>query len=196
VPILHLVAGPNGAGKSTLYSYLIAPRYPTLEFVNADVHEREYLSHIADPLRRSEAARSWADARRDALLRQGDSFVTETVFSHPSKLALVEDAQTRGYSVVLYVVCLDEPRVLLRRVKRRVGEGGHHVPANKILERYPRTLANLALAIRIADMAMLFDAGEVSAGGPHLLATCSRGAVELHAAPLPRWAARMLGPDA
>ena len=121
--ILHLIAGPNGAGKSTLYDYLIAPRHPTLEFVNADIHEREHLSHITNPVKRSEAARTWADARRAGLLRRGTSFISETVFSHPSKLDLISTAQARGFSVVLYVVCLDEPRLLLQRVRRRVGEG-------------------------------------------------------------------------
>ena len=191
--ILHLIAGPNGAGKSTLYDYLIAPRHPTLEFVNADIHEREHLSHITNPVKRSEAARTWADARRAGLLRRGTSFISETVFSHPSKLDLISTAQARGFSVVLYVVCLDEPRLLLQRVRRRVGEGGHHVPPNKILERYPRTLANLAQAVKLANMSMLFDAREVSNGGPRLLAVCSGADVELHASPLPRWAADMLG---
>ena len=191
--ILHLIGGPNGAGKSTLYDYLIAPRHPTLEFVNADIHEREHLSQIINPVKRSEAARTWADARRASLLRRGTSFVSETVFSHPSKLDLIGTAQARGFSVVLYVVCLDEPRLLLQRVRRRVGEGGHHVPPNKIRERYPRTLANLAQALKLADMSMLFDAQEVSTGGPRLVAVCSGAEVELHASPLPRWAAGMLG---
>ena len=192
VAILHLIAGPNGAGKSTLYDYLIAPRYPGREFVNADLHERDHLAHIANPQKRSDAARAWADARRAGLLRRGASFVTETVFSHPSKLELIESARARGFSVVLYVVCLDEPRVLLARVRRRVGEGGHHVPPDKILGRYPRTLANLAQAVKLADMSMLFDALEVSRGGPRLVAVCADGGMELHASPLPRWAAGML----
>ena len=190
--VLHLIAGPNGAGKSTLYDYLIAPGFPALEFVNADLYERDHLAHVANAQARSEAARVWADARRATLLRSGTSLVSETVFSHPSKLRLIESARAHGFSVVLYVVCLDEPRVLLARVRRRVGEGGHHVPPNKILERYPRTLANLAQAVKLADMSMLFDAPEVSRGGPRLVAVCADGGVELHASPLPRWAAGML----
>ena len=93
---------------------------------------------------------------------------------------------------MLYVVCLDEPRVPLARVRRRVGEGGHHVPPNKILERYPRTLANLAQAVKLADMSMLFDARDVSRGGLRLAAVSADGGAELHASPLPRWAAAML----
>ncbi|RYY73137.1 MAG: hypothetical protein EOO24_46615, partial [Comamonadaceae bacterium] len=62
----HLLAGPNGAGKSTLYRALVRDGIlgQTLEFVNADLHERDHLQGIADPEARSEAARAWADARR------------------------------------------------------------------------------------------------------------------------------------
>ncbi len=191
--LLHLIAGPNGAGKSTLYHYLIAPRYPTLEFVNADEHERQALQHMANPVQRSLAARNWADARRTALLTEGVSFVSETVFSHPSKIALIQQAQASGFRVMLYVLCLDEPRLLLKRVRQRVKEGGHAVPSNKVLERYPRTIANLAQAVRLADMSLLFDAQDTQMGGPRLLAICSKENTELHASTMPRWAREVLG---
>lgn len=194
MPVLHLIAGPNGAGKSTLYQYLIEPRYPVLQFVNADHFERDHLTHVNNPLQRSLAARSWADERRQTLLRDGKSFVSETVFSHPSKLRLIEQAQSHGFSVLLYVVCLDEPRLLLKRVRQRVKEGGHAVPSNKILERYPRTVAHLSQAVRLADMSMLFDAIDTSVGGPHLLAVCTKGHTEIHSPVLPRWARQVLDP--
>ena len=194
MPIFHLIAGPNGSGKTTLYHFLIAPRYPALEFVNADLYERDHLRHLVNPVQRSEAARAWADARREYLLRQGESFVSETVFSHPSKLSLIRHAKTQGFSVALYVLCLDEPRLLVKRVKQRVNEGGHSVPVNKILERYPRTVANLVHAVKLADTAMLFDALDVSEGGPRLLAICAGGETDLHSTALPGWAKRVLGP--
>jgi predicted ABC-type ATPase len=192
MPILHLIAGPNGAGKSTLYRYLIQPRYPTLVFVNADIHEQATLQHIDDPVRRSQAAREWAEGERQARLRLGESFVSETVFSHPSKLDLLRQARTAGFEVALYVVCLDQPRELLRRVRQRVREGGHAVPANKVLERYPRTLGHLSEAVRLADLSMLFDAADISAGGPSLVATVAGGHLTRHATPLPAWARRVL----
>jgi predicted ABC-type ATPase len=194
VPVLHLVAGPNGAGKFTLYRYLIQPRYPHLVFINADEYERDSLQHIANPLQRSVAARAWADGQRDASLVLGESFVSETVFSHPSKLELMRQAKAAGFEVALYVVCLDEPRALLRRVRQRVREGGHVVPASKILERYPRTVANLAHAVRIANLAMLFHAAETSEGGPLLVATVAEGQVTTHTPSLPLWARKVLAP--
>jgi predicted ABC-type ATPase len=158
-PELHLIAGPNGVGKSSLYAHRVADGtiHPDAEFVNADLYERDHLQHIADPQARSEAARHWADARRAELLASGISFVSETVFSHESKLDLIRDAQAAGFVVSLYVLCLDDPQQLLPRVAQRVTEGGHSVPPERILQRYPRTVANLKQAIRIADVAFLYD---------------------------------------
>jgi predicted ABC-type ATPase len=194
MPVLHLIAGPNGAGKSTLYRYLIQPRYPQLPFINADLYERERLGHIRHAARRSEAARTWADAQREARLKAGQAFVSETVFSHPSKLQLIVDARALGFEVALYAVCLDEPRRLLERVQQRVHEGGHGVPADKILARYPRTVENLRLAVLEVQLAMLFDAADVETGGPHLVASVVAGRVRRHGAWLPGWARKVLGP--
>lgn len=60
-----------------------------LEFVNADLFEAAQLAQVVDPKARSEQARLWADQRRATLLCAGRSFVSETVFSHPSKLQLL-----------------------------------------------------------------------------------------------------------
>jgi predicted ABC-type ATPase len=125
-PCFHLLAGPNGAGKSTLYQALTADGIvPTVcEFVNADLYERSHLGHITDQRARSQVARAWADARREELLARGQSFVSETVFSHPSKLQLIASAQQAGF-----VVALDDPHQLLARVAKRISEGGHNLVA-------------------------------------------------------------------
>lgn len=191
----HLLAEPNGAGKSTLYRALVREGIlgPPLEFVNADLHEQAQLQHILDAQERSLAARAWADARRAALIEARTPFASETVFSHPSKLALIDHARSRGFTVALHVVALDEPQRLVERVARRVHEGGHPVPPDRILARYPRALALLAQAVRRVDVAYLYDGAEVEAGGPQLVAVCTAaGATEL-AHPIPAWAQDMLG---
>ena len=102
---------------------------PLAEFVNADLYESAHLQHMADPQARSEAARVWADGRRNSLLKAGHAFVSETVFSHESKRALIHEAQQQGFFVMLLVVCLDDPKSLLKRVANRIREGGHNVPS-------------------------------------------------------------------
>ncbi len=197
-PVFFLLAGPNGAGKSTLYRAAadegLIP--PDLEFVNADLHEARHLQHIADPVERSEAARAWADARRPALLAAGVSFVSETVFSHPSKLALIEEARRVGFIVVLLVVCVDDPRQLLVRVAQRVLEGGHAVPDDRVLARYPRTLAHLRQAVQRVDLALMYDTSDVGETGgiqaPRLVARSRQGQVVWTAPRQPAWVTRLL----
>ena len=190
----HLIAGPNGAGKSTLYRALVRDGIlgPPLEFVNADLYESTHLQHITDAQERSEAARTWAEARRAALLTARTPFASETVFSHPSKLALMEEAQRHGYTVALYIVALDDPTRLLDRVAQRVREGGHPVPPERILARYPRTMAHLAQAVCLADVAYLYDATEVAEGGPRLVAIRTATATTALVDAMPAWVERML----
>lgn len=181
-PVFYLLAGPNGAGKSTLYRSALASGLipPDAEFINADLHEAAHLQHMAHPVKRSQAARDWADQRRAACLAAGVSFVSETVFSHPSKVALLAAAQAAGFAVVLLVVCVDEPRQLLARVQQRENEGGHSVPPERILARYPRTLAHLAKALAVADLALLYDTSGPRnrvVQPPRLVARCRSGRV-------------------
>ncbi len=194
-PVFHLLAGPNGAGKSTLYRALVRDEIISGEliFVNADIFEREHLQHIVDPGQRSEAARDWADAQRAGKLARGESFVSETVFSHESKLALIDEAVAHGYVVALYVVALDDPQRLLARVQRRVREGGHDVPPERILARYPRTLANLSQAVGRATVAYLYESRELDQGGPQMVAICNGEKVTAFVEPLPQWAQQVLG---
>lgn len=191
----HLLAGPNGAGKSTLYRALVREGIlgPPLEFVNADLYEKAHLQHIANPQARSEAARQWADDRRATLLHEGADFASETVFSHPSKLALIEEAQRCGYTVALYIVALDDPSRLLSRVAQRVREGGHPVPPARILARYLRTLENLAQAVRLANVSYLYDAAEATGTGPQLVAVCTPHETTPLTPRLPHWAQQLAG---
>ena len=193
-PIFHLLAGPNGAGKSTLYRALVSNGDigKALEFVNADLYEQRHLQHIVDLQKRSETARDWADDRREALLKSKGSFVSETVFSHESKLALITHAQAAGYQVVLHIVSVDDPQRLLARVSQRVREGGHNVPAQRILDRYPRTMANLKKAIRLADLTFVYDADDGERGAHLLVAMCEKERTTQLVSQLPLWAAQML----
>ena len=196
-PIFHLLAGPNGAGKSTLYRALVSTGSiaKALEFVNADLYEQSHLQHIVDLQARSEAARDWADNRREVLLNAKTSFVSETVFSHDSKLALVTQAQALGFDVILYVVSVDDPQRLLARVSQRVREGGHHVPADRILQRYPRTMANLKKAVWLANLAFIYDAAEAELGAHLLVAMCEKTQTTLLVSKTPAWVALLVLQD-
>ena len=193
MPVLHLIAGPHGAGKSTLHRFLVAPRHPGLAFISGQDHAHAHLLHITDPVRRARAARAWADDQRQVLLREGRSFVSETGFSHPSRVALLAQARTLGFEVVLYAMGLDEPRRLLQRVSQRTREGGPEIPSHKVLERYARCLFHLRQAVMLADLALLIDACDAQDGGPRLIASVTAGQMHLHSALRPRWIDKVLG---
>ncbi|WP_296916883.1 hypothetical protein [Polaromonas sp.] len=144
------------------------------------------LQHITYPEQRSKAARDWADAPRTARLSARESFVSEAVFSHESKLTLIEEAVPHGFVVALYVVALDDPQRLLARIQQRVREGGHDVPPDRILARYPRTLINLSKALGLAAAAYLYESRELDDGGPHMVAICKGGKVTAFVESLPQ----------
>jgi hypothetical protein len=68
----------------------------------------------------------------------------------------------------------------------RVSQGGHDVPTNKLVARYPRIFANLKTAIRELPHVWIFDNDDLRT--PYrLVAIYERGQmVKLHQ-PVPRW---------
>ena len=90
------------------------------------------------------------------------------------------------------MVSVDDPQRLLARVSQRVQEGGHNVPASRILERYPRTMANLKQAVRLANLAFIYDAAEVEYGGHLLVVMCEKERITSLVDQLPVWVETML----
>ncbi len=182
-PTLILIAGPNGAGKSTLYEKRIAPNFAG-PFINADIIQREELRDIG-PEAAYEAAEI-ATRRRRELLAMGRDFVTETVFSHPSKLVLVNEAQALGYSVWVLHVGVDDPDLSVARVAYRVENGGHTVPETKIRERYERSAPLIREAVKLADTGLVYD-NSVAGRPPKLVLTFDRGSLMVVRAAPPSW---------
>jgi len=151
---LDLVVGPNGAGKSTFVELTLAPLLPGSAFVNADEIAKQRWPE--DPASHSYEAARVAAATRAKLIELGASFIAETVFSHPSKLELIEAARAADYTIVLHVLLIPEG-LAVERVRLRVDAGGHSVPANKIRERYQRLWGLVATAIIRCDSATVYD---------------------------------------
>lgn len=152
-PVLHLIVGPNGAGKSTLYAKVIGPT-TRLDFVNAD--EIAHARWPGEEVERSYDAAVLAAEERDRRIADRRSFVAETVFSHESKLALIDQARANGYVVILHVVIVPE-ELAVARVADRARVGGHDVPEDKIRSRYYRLWPLVVDAIGRADEAHVYD---------------------------------------
>ena len=167
---LDLVIGPNGAGKSTFVALTLAPLLRGSVFVNADEIARTRWPD--DAAAHSYDAARVAAATRAALIARGRSFIAETVFSHPSKLELVDSAHGAGYVVALHVLLIPE-ELAVQRVAYRVRAGGHQVPEIKVRERYQRLWALAATAIGRCDLATVYDNSQRS--GPRIVAQFSGG---------------------
>lgn len=183
---LDLVVGPNGAGKSSFVEFTLAPLLPTSVFVNADEIARQRWP--ADAAAHAyEAAKIAADTRA-RLIELCRAFIAETVFSHPSKLELIDSAHAASYTVVLHVLLIPE-ELAVQRVRYRVNAGGHDVPEDKIRQRYQRLWPLVAIAITHCDSATVFDNSALK--GPRIVAQMSAG--QLVGAPnWPAWAPHLL----
>ena len=190
-PLLVVLAGINGAGKSTFYFQSL--RHLNLPFVNADLIAAQLWPQ--EPFAHAYEAAERAAQMRDQFLARKRSFVTETVFSHVSKVSLIEKAKGTGYRVILIYIHLDGSDLARMRVEERVGRGGHPVPDEKIIQRFPRLLKHLHPAIAVADVALLYDNSIL--GEPFRHIATVKGGV-LQATPsqaLPEWASKLLQHD-
>jgi predicted ABC-type ATPase len=178
---LDLVVGPNGAGKSTFIAFTLTPLLPHSVVVNADEIARQrwpddQASHAY------EAAQVAADTRA-RLIEMGQSFIAETVFSHPSKLDLIGAAHAGGFTVVLHVLLIPED-LAVQRVRYRVAAGGHDVPEKKIRQRHRRLWSLVADGIALSDTATIYDNSRLR--GPRIIAQFS-GADIIGSPDWPTW---------
>jgi predicted ABC-type ATPase len=70
---------------------------------------------------------------------------------------------------------------------------GHPVAAERILTRFPRTLANLTQGVRLADAAVLYDSQDVTPGTHTAVAMCKGNWTKELVQPVPQWAQLVLG---
>ncbi|MEA5454724.1 zeta toxin family protein [Sinomonas sp. JGH33] len=180
-PVLHVLAGPNGAGKTTFVERVLGPS-TGLPFINADAIAAHKWPG-AEVEHSYEAARA-ADDQRNTLLAAGASFITETVFSHPSKVELVERAAAHGYLVTLHVIMIPE-ETTVRRVDYRASHGGHSVPESKIRGRYSRLWSHVAAARLVADRSRFYDNSK--AASPFRLVAVYEHGVEAGESQWPPW---------
>ncbi|ARS41060.1 hypothetical protein CA265_15920 [Sphingobacteriaceae bacterium GW460-11-11-14-LB5] len=125
-----------------------------------------------------------ADFIRYSLIRSKKSFSFETVFSHPSKLELIDFAHRNNYKVYLYFIGTETPKMNLERVKDRILKGGHLVEAEKIEKRYFLTMDLLIDMLKKADETYLWD----NSGIKHdFVGNIKDGILNLEVLNVPNW---------
>ncbi len=168
-PVLHLIAGPNGAGNSTFFGRVLGP-ITHLPFINADeIAAARWPGHEVEHA--YGAAAIAAEERQDRIAAR-QSFVTETDFSHESKVELLRQAEAAGYRTTLHILMIPVDLAVVR-VGLRVDQGGHDVPEEKIRSRHARLWTHVCEAIGVVDEAIVYDSS--SAVGYRRVATYLNG---------------------
>jgi len=184
---LWLLAGGNGAGKSTFYKTRLKPL--GMAFINADVLAKQLFPNETEE--RSYEAAKIAESLRLELLTEGRSFCFETVFSHPSKIDFIAKAKAMGYETILVFVHLENAALNQARVSQRVSEGGHHVPAKKVINRIPKVMQNIKQALPLFDFSYVLDNSRLD--NPfHQVAVIKNGQICFITNPIPAWTSALL----
>ncbi|MDT4853339.1 Zeta toxin [compost metagenome] len=151
-PLCTILAGPNGSGKSSIYAKMKPPG----EFVNADLIEAALEGDLSKGERQVKAGRA-AITRVRELIETRTDFVFETTLSSHHSIKVIEDAIDHGFEVGLLFVALDHPQRNVERVRFRVADGGHNIPAPDIIRRYTASFSNLGRALKLVHSAAIID---------------------------------------
>ncbi len=153
---MYIIAGPNGSGKTTFATQFLPAYANCPRFINADL-----IAQGLSPFK----PRTVAIKSRKLVLEQiheymdkGCSFGFETTLSGKLYLKLFEDMKTQGYRLHIFYLWIPTTRLALARIKNRVAEGGHPVPAGDVRRRFERSLTNFFGSYQaIANDWTLFD---------------------------------------
>lgn len=160
-----VAAGTNGAGKSVIAGEFLTARAAGAYF-NPDLAARAMAQR--EGLSALEAnARAWNlgfELLNRSIERHQD-FSFETTLGGNSITQALLRAAASGLDVFIFYVGLDSPERHIARVAARVARGGHPIAAEKIRERYPKSLANLIKLLGCASEVRVYDNSTESADG-------------------------------
>ena len=153
---VYIIAGPNGSGKTTFAKEFLPEYVRCVNFVNADL--------IAQGLAPFEPRAAAIKAGKLVIqqiyeyARRGVDFAFETTLSGKSYVSLLAKLKAKGYSLHLFFLWIPTPELAIARIKDRVAEGGHYVPAEDVRRRFVRGISNFfSLYEPLLNSWMLFD---------------------------------------
>ena len=135
MPRLYIISGCNGAGKTTASYSLLPEMLGCKDFVNSD----EFAKGLSpfDPSKASIQASRYMLMKIRYLLKRNQDFAVETTLATRTLMKIVKQAQAAGYTVTLLYFWLNSPELAVERVRARVEAGGHDIPVETIIRRYP-----------------------------------------------------------
>lgn len=137
---VYIIGGPNGSGK-TIFAKMFLPDYVKCpNFVNADL--------IAQGLAPFEPRSAAIKAGKLVLgqihefAQRGVDFAFETTLSGKSYANLFSALKKKGYAIHLFFLWVPSAELAIARIRDRVRDGGHNVPAIDVRRRFIRGLRN------------------------------------------------------
>jgi predicted ABC-type ATPase len=112
-----------------------------IRFLNADEIARG-LSPLRPEAVAFKAGKLLLSELRELIDRQ-ETFALESTLSGKTYVKIFENAKQHGYAIELHFVWIPDVREAIRRVRQRVIEGGHDVPADDIRRRFARSTQHL-----------------------------------------------------
>lgn len=135
-----IIAGPNGAGKTTFAREFLPNEAACPVFVNADLIAAG-LAPFSPETAAVQAGRLML-AELDRYFTAKASFAFETTLSGRTYLRHIQRWKNAGYRVELIFLRLNNAEEAVARVRQRVLQGGHHIPADVIRRRFQSGLDN------------------------------------------------------
>ena len=186
-PKLLIIAGPNGAGKTTVTSRILRHEWvENCEYINPDFIARDKFGDWNSKEMVLKAA-NFAEECREKCLENNKSLIFETVLSAPDKIDFIQRASQQNYFIRLFFIGTNNPHINSLRVAKRVMQGGHDVPLQKIISRYYKSIANCILLSKIVDRLYVYD-NSIEDKLPELLFRANNGKLIKQYTPIHEWA--------
>ena len=152
--------GPNGAGKTTFALKYLSEIAHCRRFINADLIASG-LSPLSPDLEQTAASKLFLREIQQAIER-GEDFSFETTLSGRTNLNRIRKLQESGWRVELIYLYLPDVETSIARVAERVSHGGHDIPMDALIRRYPRSLNNLLnLYAPLCDRTLCLENSEI-----------------------------------
>ncbi len=156
-PVLIVIAGPNGSGKTTITSEILKHKWRNdAVYVNPDQIAQDRFGdwNSTDSILK---AVQYCEQLREHCIENKKNLIFETVMSSDAKIDFIKKAKDAGYFIRLFFVSTNSPTINAARIARRVMEGGHDVPIQKVISRYYRSLTNCLVVSSFTDRTYVYD---------------------------------------